>query len=276
MVGKLPVSAVVFQPHLAPKEQRTVVADVSSRQAKGHWNVQGREVIPNDLFCRPAKGKIVVVHIGQASDHNAFQSSKQTRTAHTLEHAVHVVEVLIDLLDKENSALHIGQIRTSKQTVQHTEVAPFQDPFGSSDQVIFAAHPFLVNIFTFQGPECLFPRLRRAIRKIHRHGAMQALDIQLMSSSMQDGDVAVAADPFGFLFEKRIVDAIHHAHAAIAPSNRENSLDLFIRQHPVEGCTPRSVLSAKLMEGAVCAIIYSNPEFCFHKKFSCFLNAFGI
>ena len=177
----------------------------------------------------------MVVHIGQPSDHNAFQSGKQTGTAHALEHAVDVVEVLIDLLNKENSALHIGQIGTSKQTVQHTEVAPFQDPFGSSNQVILAARPFLVDIFTFQGSERLFPRLRRARRKIHGHGAVQALDIQLLRSSVQDRDVAVAADPFGCRLEKRIVDAIHHTHAAIASSNRENSLDLFIRQHPVEG-----------------------------------------
>src|SRR4051812_20215403 len=127
---ELDLAGIRIQPGSNAEGQSPLCLDMADGEAVGHRNAERFEIGREHLIQAQSAVWSGPLQLGKASDDGAGKALQEADRPQMGQRPVHPVEVLAYILEKENGAGEVRQVRGSDQTLQQGEVSPDERALG--------------------------------------------------------------------------------------------------------------------------------------------------
>ena len=213
-----------------------------------------RHGIADDFLGGGAEGDGVVVHVAHLPHDEACQARKASAAFEVHHHAVDVVEVFVEVFDEEYLAVGVDVGGGAAEAVEYGEVAADELTVSGACAVEGLGGKCVGERFAEEGlAEGVDGGVGGAEGVggyVEGHGGMEGLDAEVVVDvAVEDGDVAVADNPFGVLAEVGEIEAVDDADGAVAATGAEDGTYSGVVQLLLEGEGAGGVVAGKLVVG---------------------------
>ena len=210
--------------------------------------------VADDLFGGGAEGDGVVVHVAHLPHDEACEACEAAAAFEVHYHAVDVVEVFVEVFDKEDFAVGVDVGGGAAEAVEDGEVAADELPPCGACAVEGVGGERVGEGLAEEGLAEGFDGgvggEGRVGGYVDGHGGVEGFDAEVaVDVAVEDGDVAVANEPFGVLAEAGEVEAVDDADGAVAATSAEDGAEGGVVELLLEGEGAGGVVAGKLVVG---------------------------